>query len=181
MWYSAARKPIKFACRENKPLLFSRNDQSTVNRLHLPHLSLFLRAEKQQFRRSLNDNKGTMNGPDLFISPSREKIYFRRRRERREISEACETRFTSSSMFSRTQRHSREVTKSWSGNFPLTRIERVILPYLTRTCCYKNKRRKIGIVISFALHIHATKKSVAFDGKTLIAPRFAAARRLNAD
>lgn len=103
MQYSAARKPIKFACRENKPLLFSRNDQSTVNRLHLPHLSLFLRAEKQQFRRSLNDNKGTMNGPDLFISPSREKIYFRQRRERREISEACETRFTSSSMFSRTR------------------------------------------------------------------------------
>jgi len=58
--YSTARKPIKFACRENKPLLFSRDDQSTVNRLHLPHLSLFLRAEKQQFRRSLNDNKGTI-------------------------------------------------------------------------------------------------------------------------
>lgn len=78
MRYSAARKPIKFACRENKPLLFSRDDQSTVNRLHLPHLSLFLHAEKQQFRRSLNDNKGTMNESDPFISPSREKIYFRR-------------------------------------------------------------------------------------------------------
>jgi len=95
MQYSAARKPIKFACRENKLLLFSRDDQSTVNRLHLPHLSLFLRAEKQQFRRSLNDNKGTTNGPDPFISSSREKIYFRRWRERREISEACEAQFTS--------------------------------------------------------------------------------------
>lgn len=75
-----------------------------------------------------------MNESSPVILPSREKIYFRRRRERREISEACETHSlqpnTLDSMFTQKKTAAKsQKSHAVTSNPTDSRTTRVILPY----------------------------------------------------